>query len=53
MANVEFIGLGILGKPMALNLIKGAAKAGAGRDHSAMVKALETLEALTSHPVAQ
>ena len=39
MSNIGFIGLGIMGRPMAANLIAG----GGGRDHSAMVRVLERL----------
>lgn len=37
--NVGFVGLGIMGSPMASNLLKG----GSACDHSVMVRALEMM----------
>jgi 3-hydroxyisobutyrate dehydrogenase-like beta-hydroxyacid dehydrogenase len=54
MAKVGFVGLGIMGNPMAGHLIDAghsacAANGGAAWDHSALVKALEML---ANHTVA-
>jgi 3-hydroxyisobutyrate dehydrogenase-like beta-hydroxyacid dehydrogenase len=43
MSRIGFIGLGIMGSPMAANLVRARAQGYGSEDHSALLKVIENL----------